>query len=909
MRKFTLLFIFLFISLLQLSYTKEGIKTFDLKEWNPNGKEVFSLKGNWSFVWDKLVGPEEFLKDGLPYSDKKNRLMPGRWVNYEGLSLKNRFGKATFVATLTNVPPNKVLFFNVVQVYSAFKIFFIQKGKLVGIWENGKIGHSKKEEIPGKYNALKSLAFGEGDITLIMHLTNNHLHTGMIGKVFNLGTENNIYIEDQKRKIISTIVFSILLIMGVYHLLFWFIRKKDQSLLWFGIFCTAAAIRTGSVESLFEYFSDTSSLKFVLNHRVGYISLYLYLPAFASYLRGLIRDYVPKTFEIFVWSFNIIYLFTALLPSQFVGNLLLGRAWQLLTISMAFLFVVFLIRATYKKAPYGKLLLFPLIVAVGTGTYDVVAILFEFGLKDISTWGFVFFVITQSYLLSMKFSNAFDMAESMKENLEETVKERTTDLELQAIELEDLMEKIFYQKKARDDLLSHIGDAYMVFNKEGIIQEGSNQKSETMFECDLFESEARKIKIWDILRLKDESIETFKKWINNVYKGSISFKDLLPFAPKHFEDNNFIELQFRPIYKNEKNKVVEKVICIGSDKTKEKMIEEKMEKDRLKFEFVTNCLRSPVEFIDLIDEVFDLFRNWFNLKKQDKETLFRTFHNLKAKLSQFSIKSSAIIIHDIETHIMEEKRHLIEKRFQDLQEEMKLFLKENRMIVEAANKYIVAEGHAIRINELIDQAKKFKSIEELLEYINRNYVLRDIKDKFKIFGPVVKEISEKLGKSASFEISGEKLLLDLSQYESFLNSSIHIVRNMLDHGLETEEERVEAGKEKVGKITISIQKKEESVRISFQDDGRGINLSKLRFIIIENGLGKEKEVNNMKPKELFQFLFNPLFSTKEDVSELSGRGVGLDIIKKEVDNLKGTIEVLSTEGKGTQFIIELPLLK
>ena len=113
MRKFTLLFIFLFISLLQLSYTKEGIKTFDLKEWNPNGKEVFSLKGNWSFVWDKLVGPEEFLKDGLPYSDKKNRLMPGRWVNYEGLSLKNRFGKATFVATLTNVPPNKVLFLNV----------------------------------------------------------------------------------------------------------------------------------------------------------------------------------------------------------------------------------------------------------------------------------------------------------------------------------------------------------------------------------------------------------------------------------------------------------------------------------------------------------------------------------------------------------------------------------------------------------------------------------------------------------------------------------------------------------------------------------------------------------------------------------------------------------------------------
>ena len=132
---------------------------------------------------------------------------------------------------------------------------------------------------------------------------------------------------------------------------------------------------------------------------------------------------------------------------------------------------------------------------------------------------------------------------------------------------------------------------------------------------------------------------------------------------------------------------------------------------------------------------------------------------------------------------------------------------------------------------------------------------------------------------------------------------------MLDHGLETEEERSKEGKSREGKIKIEIVPLEKSFKIIFKDDGRGINLSNLRLKILKQGLSDETTVYKMKPKELYEFLFLPQFSTKENVNKLSGRGVGLDIIKNEVDSLSGSIEVISTEGKGTQFIIELPILK
>ena len=120
----------------------------------------------------------------------------------------------------------------------------------------------------------------------------------------------------------------------------------------------------------------------------------------------------------------------------------------------------------------------------------------------------------------------------------------------------------------------------MVFDQRGIIQDGSNKTSEQMFKVNLFESEAIKVKIWDVLKLDKNQKQVFLKWMSNIFKGIVPFKDLLPFAPQRFNKNEFVELQFRPIYVSEKKTIIGKIICIGVDKTKERILEEKMEIDR-----------------------------------------------------------------------------------------------------------------------------------------------------------------------------------------------------------------------------------------------------------------------------------------------------------------------------------------
>ncbi|HIC43510.1 MAG TPA: hypothetical protein EYO73_04210 [Sulfurimonas sp.] len=152
-------------------------------------------------------------------------------------------------------------------------------------------------------------------------------------------------------------------------------------------------------------------------------------------------------------------------------------------------------------------------------------------------------------------------------------------------------------------------------------------------------------------------------------------------------------------------------------------------------------------------------------------------------------------------------------------------------------------------------------------------------------------------------------MVDSEQYENFTNNSVHLIRNMVDHGIETKEERIRNNKLPEGLIKIHFILKEKSFQIIFEDDGQGINTQMVKNKIIEKRLATEKELSQFSEKEIFSFLFTPGFSTKTQVTDLSGRGVGLDSVKNEIDSLGGDIEIESQPGKGSKFVIELPLFK
>jgi two-component system chemotaxis sensor kinase CheA len=169
----------------------------------------------------------------------------------------------------------------------------------------------------------------------------------------------------------------------------------------------------------------------------------------------------------------------------------------------------------------------------------------------------------------------------------------------------------------------------------------------------------------------------------------------------------------------------------------------------------------------------------------------------------------------------------------------------------------------------------------------------------------VRKLARELNKEIELILRGEDTELDKMMVEELTDPLMHIIRNALDHGIETAEERRSAGKNPVGHVTLNAYQQGNSVVLDVIDDGRGIDPEKIRRVAVERGIVGEREV--VDAQRAAELLFTPGFSTAVAVSEISGRGVGLDVVKKNIQDLKGSIDVISRPGEGSTFRISLPI--
>jgi two-component system chemotaxis sensor kinase CheA len=169
----------------------------------------------------------------------------------------------------------------------------------------------------------------------------------------------------------------------------------------------------------------------------------------------------------------------------------------------------------------------------------------------------------------------------------------------------------------------------------------------------------------------------------------------------------------------------------------------------------------------------------------------------------------------------------------------------------------------------------------------------------------VRKLARELRKEIELILRGEDTELDKMMVEELTDPLMHIIRNALDHGIESAEERLAAGKDPVGHVTLNAYQQGNSVVLDVTDDGRGIDPERIRAVAVSRGLVTEKEV--VDQQRAYELMFTPGFSTAAEVSEISGRGVGLDVVKKNIQELKGTIDVMSRVGEGTTFRVSLPI--
>ncbi|MFQ6063589.1 MAG: ATP-binding protein, partial [Methanosarcinales archaeon] len=178
---------------------------------------------------------------------------------------------------------------------------------------------------------------------------------------------------------------------------------------------------------------------------------------------------------------------------------------------------------------------------------------------------------------------------------------------------------------------------------------------------------------------------------------------------------------------------------------------------------------------------------------------------------------------------------------------------------------------------------------------------------FNKFPRMVRDLSKAEGKEIDFIIDGKDIELDRTVLDRISDPLVHLLRNAVDHGIETPEERESKGKSRTGTIKLTAKRVQNKVIIEIEDDGRGIDLQKIKASSIEKGIITEYEAKNLNDQELIALLFTPGVSTAKKVTDVSGRGVGLDVVKSGIESLGGTVKIESNIGIGSKFTLKLPL--
>lgn len=320
-------------------------------------------------------------------------------------------------------------------------------------------------------------------------------------------------------------------------------------------------------------------------------------------------------------------------------------------------------------------------------------------------------------------------------------------------------------------------------------------------------------------------------------------------------------------------------------------------------------LRSSVDFTkQQEDNVYVNFSLLLATNKTENE-----IYNIAdvSEVERISIK----IIYRLET----EKDVAVRERFRlktvrvDLNKVEQLMSSLGELIVnynrlEKVVQYIISNQFSKEeLTELEDITIQFKRVIDLLQDNIMKIRMVPLKTLFDKLPHLIRELSQQLNKEVILSISGEYTEIDRTVIDEIREPLIHIIRNAIDHGIEPPEERKQKGKSDKGKITIKSYQSGNNIVIEIQDDGRGMDIEKIKRRAVEMGLTNNDRIARMSENDIIEFIFTPGFSTSTDITDISGRGVGMDVVKNNIEKLQGKIKVYTKKDIGTTILISLPL--
>ena len=500
-----------------------------------------------------------------------------------------------------------------------------------------------------------------------------------------------------------------------------------------------------------------------------------------------------------------------------------------------------------------------------------------------------------------------DSMNSMIENLSNakvTLDKYSSGLEK---EVEKKSKKIEAQYQDFKNLLFNLDQGFLIFDKEGIVKAESTEITKELFNTDPMNK-----KVEDIFQLSSSEKMNFNKWLSHVFKNLVPFKDLLPLAPKNFDKlkGKVVSLDYKPIYEDNKSKKIDKIICTATDVTEKVKLEKEAQLEKDKAKRISNILDRPLEFLDLMndsEEVLDHYNK--NIRDSRPDKIFRSFHTLKARFASFNLNDIVEAIHNLESFLNEietdwsitninKSRELIDY----INYSRSNFIKDNNRLIEIANNSINNSDDSGNVISLKNHINNF------FDVYQKNFILKEVSFLFKQFISPTMELAKQQDKLVEIKIDKSDIHINPDSYKELFSSLLHVFRNAIDHGIESREERVAKNKKEMATLYIFFDRTGDTTfKTIIKDDGRGIDPKVIKEIASQKESFKSLAFDKLSEKEIIQLIFEPGFSSKEEVSEISGRGVGMDAVKTEVESLKGTIKVDSKVDIGTKVEIVLPI--
>lgn len=496
--------------------------------------------------------------------------------------------------------------------------------------------------------------------------------------------------------------------------------------------------------------------------------------------------------------------------------------------------------------------------------------------------------------------------EEYNKNLEKMVEERTAEL-----------------KKANDfinTMINSLDQGLLVFDK--------NLKVADIFTkacTDLFDDEELAGKSYpQLLRMDEKAAEGVSKWANIVFGEKIPFSSAANLGPKNFilgddiEDWEYkhIALDYHPMRGEEG---IENIVAVATDKTDEiRAIEATKEKEAY-VEMILKLIHSKRQFNSFLEDVNEILSNLQKeLSKDDPhpDALMINYHSLNGGFGTYSVYHLQKKARSCEQFIVDNKGNpeeftvdKLRAMYEEFSQEYQTFLDElenifgkNRETIEVDKSLILYFSDLLEEKADVETALLFK------EYFEREAV----ELHFEGYKELVKDLSQKLSKQiAPLKIKNGDIRIPPEKTKEFFNSLVHLFRNCVDHGIESPTKRAENNKPETGHIVVSFDKErsttgDETLTVTVEDDGGGINPEKIREKW-KSIHPEDESIDGMSNDEIIYKIFDPNFSTAEEVTEVSGRGVGMSAIKEVVERNGGSLIVQSRVGIGSRFEFRLPL--